>query len=143
MSKRILKLNRTNDNDISNWGREGGLAGGSNAEQSATLSFHPLAADRLSKNIEEKRDALAAATQDAVPAVLDTIERLRKNPDGIDPSVASRIGDMLHHALTAMKTSVDLDAAADRDGYNGLKVELEDLQARLLDALDQIQSKAG
>lgn len=142
MSKRILKLNRTNDSKISNWVGESEPANPA-ANAAATVHFHPLAGERLSESINENRQALAAATEDAVPAVLDVIERLQKYPDGIDPAVASRIGDMLHHALTAMKKSVNLDGAVDREGYNRLKIEMQDLQASLLEALEQVQSTKG
>lgn len=142
MSKRILKLNRTNDSSISNWVGESDPASVAAADTAATVHFHPLAGERLSESINENRHALAAATEDAVPAVLDVIERLQNFPDEIDPAVASRIGDMLHHALTAMKASVELDGAVDREGYNRLKTEMQDLQGRLLDALEQVRPTA-
>lgn len=137
MSKRSPRLNGTEDEQVVELAGDK-AAGDAAAGTGGKLRFHPMYAERLRADIRGRQDALAAAARQAVPSLARTIERMRACPDGIDPGLALRSADLLYAALIAIQESLTLDGAADREGFNRLKREMDDLQLRLTDAVEQI-----
>ena len=133
MSKKTVGLDRPASERCAT----GATADSDGMENAENLLFHPRCSEQLIDAINQKRQALAAAKQEAVPSIIDLIGRLEANAGGLDPDLVQLLTETLRGALAALETGEGDDQSISEDGRQAL---LES-HAQLQEALAEIVAR--